>query len=195
MCVLTIVVVTTIRPTIVFAEQNTLHVDLRALNQPIGEVIAEINRNYGYRITLATEWRDNVLVTETIEQATVEQMFRRLLRRYDYVLVQDSLWDFRLYIFERIENSTAHDSQTEPPEYADFEVASGVDRIDEIAGISSIQTSAGAARYTLRPGPDGIIEAIPVQERANIEQSHFFENGAGIIEPLLPEQDLQLKGY
>jgi hypothetical protein len=64
-------------------------ISLTVQNEPLGDVLADITRDTGYRFNLNRKWQDYP-VSATIDNLTLEQGLKRLLRSLNHTIIWEA---------------------------------------------------------------------------------------------------------
>jgi hypothetical protein len=79
-------------------------ISLTAKNEPLGDVLAGITRDTGYRFNLNRKWQDHP-VSATIGNLTLEQGLKRLLRSLNHTIIWESDKTVTIMVFGKADPS------------------------------------------------------------------------------------------
>lgn len=170
-----------VRPAAARDAAENPRISLTARNEPLGDVLAAITRDTGYRFNLDRKWQDHP-VSATIGNLPLEQGLKRLLRSLNHTIIWDADRTVTIMVFGKADParpdsaiSFAEPPQAYPeagdgsaeseetleaePEPADEEIqgadadAAGEDEqnIEPAEGEPSPQTSPGEAEEPIQP--------------------------------------------
>jgi hypothetical protein len=92
-------------------------ISLTADNEPLGDVLATITRDTGYRFTLDRKWQDHP-VSATIGGLPLEQGLKRLLRSLNHTIIWDADRTVTIMVFGKADPARPGSaiSFAEPPQ-------------------------------------------------------------------------------
>jgi hypothetical protein len=137
-------------------------INLAANNQPLGDVLATITRDTGYRFNLNGKWKDHP-VSATINGVPLEQGLKRLLRSLNHTIIWESDKRITIMVFGKADPARPGSaiSFSAPPQPVPVDVEPAIAAEDEPAdepepaetGIETPESDAAAQESeTRQPG-------------------------------------------